>query len=183
MPKPFHIVTVCTGNVCRSPFAHLLLEKKLSKVPGIKVSSAGTLALVGQGVNEIMLPECARYGLDPSAFRARKFSSRIGKEADLILTATWEQRQRILEDWPEYAAKIGVITGARSLPEAEPFSLASMRDWVRSQKQRNVTDVPDPYQQGPEVAEDAARIIDENLTLLVQWLTAPGGGGRRRRSA
>ncbi|MGQ4538370.1 arsenate reductase/protein-tyrosine-phosphatase family protein [Dermabacteraceae bacterium P7074] len=177
----FNIVTVCTGNVCRSPFAQLLLEKKLANTAGIRVSSAGTMALVGHGVNKIMLPECARYELDSAAFRARKLTHKIGKEADLILTATWEQRQRILEDWPEYAAKTGLITGAHSLPDYGPFSLANMRDWVRGQKKRTVTDVPDPYKQSSIIAREAADIIADNVTLLAAWLTAPGNGGRRRR--
>ncbi len=43
---PFKILTVCTGNICRSPLAEGLLRKVLRGLP-VEVSSAGTGALVG----------------------------------------------------------------------------------------------------------------------------------------
>ena len=41
----FSILTVCTGNVCRSPAVERLLASKLG--PTVSVASAGTHALVG----------------------------------------------------------------------------------------------------------------------------------------
>ncbi|MCP5602776.1 protein tyrosine phosphatase, partial [Klebsiella pneumoniae] len=38
------ILVVCTGNICRSPLAERILRKSL---PGKKIDSAGTNALVG----------------------------------------------------------------------------------------------------------------------------------------
>ena len=49
----FTILTVCTGNVCRSPIAEKLLRLELRDLPGVRVHSAGTNALV----NAPMTPE------------------------------------------------------------------------------------------------------------------------------
>ncbi|GAB3624535.1 hypothetical protein GCM10027418_26200 [Mariniluteicoccus endophyticus] len=40
---------VCTGNICRSPAGHLLLQRYLGD--SVEVTSAGTHALVGQPVD------------------------------------------------------------------------------------------------------------------------------------
>ena len=48
----FTIITVCTGNVCRSPLAEHLLQLELDGIPSIRVESAGTHALAGQGLDE-----------------------------------------------------------------------------------------------------------------------------------
>ena len=48
---------VCTGNVCRSPFLQLALQRELDArrpdgAAGITVTSAGTGALAGQPMDE-----------------------------------------------------------------------------------------------------------------------------------
>ncbi len=50
---PVRLLTVCTGNVCRSPYAAALLGAGLDWArPGaFRVASAGTPALVGRPVD------------------------------------------------------------------------------------------------------------------------------------
>lgn len=48
----FTILFVCTGNVCRSPLAELLLRQSIN-TPYIATLSAGTQALVGHQMPEI----------------------------------------------------------------------------------------------------------------------------------
>mgnify|MGYP002738687724 CR=1 FL=1 len=50
--SPYRILTVCTGNVCRSPAAERLLEHTLN--PSVTVRSAGTRALVGEPIHPPM---------------------------------------------------------------------------------------------------------------------------------
>ncbi|WP_461170405.1 arsenate reductase/protein-tyrosine-phosphatase family protein [Arthrobacter sp. Z1-15] len=49
---PFRILTVCTGNICRSPMAERLLQTGFDEMaPGeFTVASAGTGALLGSGI-------------------------------------------------------------------------------------------------------------------------------------
>ena len=61
----FTILTVCTGNLCRSPAAERLLASKLG--PTVKVSSAGTHALVGQPISEPMAALLRDSSLEPES--------------------------------------------------------------------------------------------------------------------
>ena len=56
----FSVLTVCTGNICRSPLAELILAASLSDIPDVRVESAGTGALVGHG-----MPDPALRGGEP----------------------------------------------------------------------------------------------------------------------
>ena len=70
-PTPFAIVTICTGNICRSPLAEVLLRERLSGV-GVVVRSAGTHALTGHGMSPEAQELAVRLGGDPSAAAAHR---------------------------------------------------------------------------------------------------------------
>lgn len=88
---------VCTGNICRSPSAELLLTRELSRVDGIQVTSAGTGALVDGGIPAPALNLLAESGIDGSAHRARQFSPELLRSSDLILAMAREHRRAIVE--------------------------------------------------------------------------------------
>ncbi|NLA65189.1 MAG: hypothetical protein GX862_04550 [Leucobacter sp.] len=48
---PFTILTVCTGNICRSPLSEGLLRMVLAGLP-VVVHSAGASAMVGHSMTE-----------------------------------------------------------------------------------------------------------------------------------
>jgi len=81
------IVTVCLGNICRSPIAEAVLADQLEQA-GITatVESAGT---AGYHVGHPMDPRAAaalrRVGLDPSRHRARRFTPDWFDRIDLVL--------------------------------------------------------------------------------------------------
>lgn len=89
---------VCTGNICRSPFAEYLLIGLISDLEGIVVGSAGTHAMVRQQ----MFPEAQKvaesYGVEHlDSHRARQFLEDILDGSDLILTMTRQQRREVVE--------------------------------------------------------------------------------------
>jgi low molecular weight protein-tyrosine phosphatase len=79
-----HVEIVCTGNICRSPMAEVVLRAKLADagIDDVEVSSSGT---GGWHVGDRMDPRAAaalrRRGYDGSAHRARQFE----RAADLTL--------------------------------------------------------------------------------------------------
>ncbi|MFY9713467.1 MAG: hypothetical protein WAK00_08330 [Microbacterium sp.] len=86
------VLMVCTGNICRSPFAETVLATRLADLEVI-VRSAGTHALVGHG-----MPAPARHLAEqngvPSELhgghRARLLTESVMADADLVLTMTGE---------------------------------------------------------------------------------------------
>ena len=58
---PFRILTVCTGNICRSPVAERLLQAGLGDA--VAVSSAGVRAVVGDPIHPGMVALLERSGI------------------------------------------------------------------------------------------------------------------------
>lgn len=96
----FTILTVCTGNVCRSPVAELQLAVALDGVAGVRVSSAGTRALVGHEVPATTARMSREYGLDTTNHRGREITEPLIREADLVLTMTRDHRRAVVESVP-----------------------------------------------------------------------------------
>ena len=82
---PVRIVTVCTGNVCRSPVAEYLLRDELARrnVPA-EVVSAGTVR-DGMSIAPEMAGLLRAWGLDGSAHRSRVLDPAELRGADLVL--------------------------------------------------------------------------------------------------
>ena len=74
----FSILTVCTGNVCRSPAVERLLASKLG--PTVSVASAGTHALVGHPISEPMAVLLQNSGVQESRSRLAACRSRCSRK-------------------------------------------------------------------------------------------------------
>ncbi|KAB1648294.1 low molecular weight phosphatase family protein [Pseudoclavibacter endophyticus] len=100
--RPLRLLTVCTGNVCRSPFAAAILATRLANL-NIEVGSVGTHALVGQALT----PETMQLGIaheidhhDLASHRAHQLTESILEDADLVLAMSREHRRRVVELLP-----------------------------------------------------------------------------------
>lgn len=118
----FSILTVCTGNVCRSPAVERLLGKKLG--PTVSVSSAGTHALVDHPISEPMARLLRRSGVEERAFAARRLTEKLVKEADLVLTLTRAQRSLVVDLWPPAVRRTFTLREfVRLLEHVDPSAL------------------------------------------------------------
>lgn len=104
---PFNLLMVCTGNVCRSPTAALMMRKWAEEEhPGqFYVESAGTRALIGEAIDQgsaAQLPE----GVDASDFRARQLTVDMLEKADLILCMDRGQRATCAQMQPRVLRRI-----------------------------------------------------------------------------
>ena len=87
--KPFRILTVCTGNICRSPSAEVILRDQLAAAglgDQVEVDSAGTHDYhVGDPPSEPAVRLAAKRGYDLTPLRARLLSVEDFDAFDLIL--------------------------------------------------------------------------------------------------
>ncbi|MGV8804894.1 MAG: low molecular weight protein-tyrosine-phosphatase [Polaromonas sp.] len=126
-----NILTVCVGNICRSPVAEALLKDRL---PGRKVWSAGLHAMVGHGAEATAREIAAQHGLDLSVHRAQQIAGWMCAQADLVLVMEAGHQRELERLYPLARGKI------RRLGEYGP---------------QGAFDIDDPYLQ-PRAAFEAA---------------------------
>ncbi len=100
--SPFLVLHVCTGNICRSPMAELLMRAELDRGYG---EAAARVALDGGGtygghagdpINPPAGTVLRARGVDPSHFRAQGLSGAAVAAAGLVLVAAREHAHRVV---------------------------------------------------------------------------------------
>lgn len=93
-PRPFRISVVCTGNICRSPMAELVLREMFEEAglgERVEVDSAGTTSWeAGSPADPRTLEVLRRRGhgdFGGSGHVARRFQDMWLEERDLVLAA------------------------------------------------------------------------------------------------
>jgi len=127
------VLTVCIGNICRSPMAEGLLAAGL---PHLRVISAGTGALVGQPADATARKLMQKRGIDISGHVAQQVSQMLCRQADLILVMDLAQRRHLESTYPFVRGKV--------------FRIADT----------TAQDVPDPYRKDEADFEHALALID-----------------------
>ncbi len=125
-----HILFVCMGNICRSPFAEGLLKKLVQKkgVYDIVADSAGLLALPGHGASSMAQKVAAEYDVDLSGHIAKSVKEDIVDRSDLILVMEKAHAENLLDAFPEAESKVFLIRhfasfGSRNRGIADPYGL------------------------------------------------------------
>lgn len=173
-PSPVRILTVCTGNICRSPVAERLLQAGLDQVlpGGFEVRSAGTRAMVGDPVQPLSADIIRTYGGTAQDFVSRQLTQKILRETDIVLTMTSKHRGEVLQldasllkrtfTIREFARMLEALEerDASADPEKAPDAgalwrglsarLASVRHLALAADAAD-NEVVDPYRRGPEV--------------------------------
>lgn len=143
-----HLLTVCIGNICRSPMAEVLLRAHLAAHgrPGAVVQSAGLAALVGRPADPIAQALLAERGLDLSQHRARQLTSSLVTAADLVLVMDEEQQRAVEQLCPTARGRV------QRLGRFGRF------------------DVPDPYGGSRAQFEQALALIERGISEFARVL-------------
>lgn len=187
-PSALRILTVCTGNICRSPMAEGLVragaqERRLN----IHVASAGTLALDpksrrGRSADPHAVTVMASRGIDIDAHRPHHLEDVDLAAADLVLGMATEHVIEIVGRVPdtfqrcftlrEFVQRAGAV-GPRGADE-------DITEWLQRidvGRKRNALfhhdpsmDIADPVGQSrrafARTAAELAALVDEALDLL-----------------
>lgn len=202
MPSVFHILTVCTGNICRSPQAEQLLRARLPlALPGagpstIEVTSAGTMALDGDAMEPRAAEQAQRLGVgDTAAHRARHLRAAQLESADLVLGLAREHRSEAVRMVPranartftliEFARIVEMLAAGEAAHSIAPLGddgvAAFLRRVVdaagptRGQLPRTASmgiDVDDPYGRSAETYRRSADAVAEHVDRLAAALSA-----------
>jgi protein-tyrosine phosphatase len=193
----FRLLFVCTGNVCRSPFAQVLTRHLLVACLGsraadhLEVSSAGVQAVVGAPMHPMSRAQLSRWGLDAgtaSQFAARQLSSSMIGSADLVLGASPGHRSAVVAWEPaalstafslrEFARLVSSVE-QRSLPVdpvARAHALVEEARRLRGLIPPAESDgdwIPDPMGQAPAAHQLVAALIGDALQSIMNVFVPP----------
>ena len=181
---PARILTVCTGNICRSPYAERVLWHAFP-ADLVVVTSAGTSAMVADGIDVEAVALLQARQMHHAGHSARQLTRQIIEDADLVLAMTTEHRTAVVRLLPRAVRKtftareVGRLIPAADLTElpsgaadrvrALPARLAA----ARGQLARGTAsdDVGDPYRRGAEAFRLMAEELDPALESLVDAVT------------
>ena len=102
------IMFICTGNICRSAMAHVMLEKRVEEEDkNIQVYSCGVYAQNGDRPTEEAISVLATiYNVDLRKHRATNIADSEIEEMDVILCATTSHKNNVLNRYPELEGKV-----------------------------------------------------------------------------
>lgn len=191
---PYSILTVCTGNIFRSPAAQYLLARDLGEGAGVEVTSAGTAAVTDHPVAETMDTLLRREEIDAGEHRARDLTWLLVRESDVVIGMTRAHRDRAIALWPDAHARCFTLNElarlARGVTQAELearaagpgldarfAALVELAGARRGPGSRD-DDIIDPVGEGPEVLRAVFKEIVESVDIIARVVR----GTRRRRS-
>ncbi|MFT4147615.1 MAG: low molecular weight phosphatase family protein [Micrococcaceae bacterium] len=183
MRKPFKIIFVCTGNICRSPFGERVLAAALDQIsPGeFEVTSAGTYGMIGYPFAPESAVLAQQYGANVENFEPRRLTEQMIRDNDLLLALTQEHRQKIISLDPSALRKTFTLRDfAHSINSLEPDTQAAStyeawQDLVAQAFKRrhqivttaSESDVIDPWQQGNAAYQQMADEMIPCLSVIV----------------
>ncbi|MET4098102.1 protein-tyrosine phosphatase [Agrococcus sp. UYP10] len=201
----FSILTVCTGNICRSPQAEHLLRLRFDTAFGaqaadvVVVGSAGTLGYDGQRIDEQARAEAERLGaLHAAGHRARRLRPDFIERADLILGMSREHRgaaasmlpsanrrafalvefARVLEALAQGRVDVGIgldRSGLAPFMHSVVEAAATARGLVAPPHSRVEDDIIDPYRLSADVYRQSADAVQLWVGRTMQALTTLAG--------
>jgi protein-tyrosine-phosphatase len=154
MPKPGHILVVCTGNICRSPMAEGLLRHALAGQPeplrSLKVVSAGVAARTGEPISDNSVTALKKAGIDISNLRAQALTQELLDNSLVVFGMTESHR---------------AIIRMRARPA--PANLHLFREFMPAPADR---EIGDPYGGTLKVYEAARDEMVEAIPSLMAFL-------------
>jgi len=144
--KPYAVLFVCMGNICRSPTAHGVFQHMVSTQrlqSWVQVDSAGTHNYhPNSPPDERSQEHASARGYDLSSLRARQIRPQDFEAFDLILVMDWDNLALLQEHCP---------------PQHQ-FKLKRLTEFC----QRHSSDVvPDPYYGGAQSFEHVLDLVED----------------------
>jgi protein-tyrosine phosphatase len=156
----FRVCFVCTGNICRSPMAEIVLREVARRAglgDALEVTSAGTGDWhVGEGADPRTVSALAARGYDGQRHRARQFETADFARYDLVV-ALDRGHERVLRSWATNEAdrsKVQLLLSFDRASGGEPVG----------------TDGPDPYYSDPAMFDSVLAMVERACTALFRQI-------------
>ncbi|KAK7257630.1 hypothetical protein RIF29_31733 [Crotalaria pallida] len=163
--KPFSVLFVCLGNICRSPaaegvFTHLVNQKGFDSI--FRIDSAGTINYhEGNEADPRMRAASKRRGIQITSI-SRPIRPSDFVDYDLILAMDKQNREDILVAFNRWKSR-------HTLPEDAHKKVKLMCSYC---KKHDETEVPDPYYGGPQGFEKVLDLLEDACESLLESILA-----------
>ncbi|XP_030957784.1 uncharacterized protein LOC115979854 [Quercus lobata] len=163
--KPFSVLFVCLGNICRSPAAEGVfrdLVKKRGFDSKFNIDSAGTIDYhEGNEADPRMRAASKRRGIEITSI-SRPIRLSDFRDFDLILAMDRQNREDILEAFNRWKFR-------ETLPDDAHKKVKLMCSYC---KKHDETEVPDPYYGGPQGFEKVLDLLEDACESLLDSILA-----------
>jgi protein-tyrosine phosphatase len=183
------LLTVCTGNVCRSPMAEALLRHHLALVGlSARVASMGTLGWNSSGPTDHTLTALSERGVLLEGHISRRMNSGLLAPASLIIAMTNDHMDGVRNHHPESVHRTFVLGQLVKLGEKHgPRGSESIDEWVAGVDQLRIRrrralpteEIRDPLGEPLEAYQLLAAQLDDLTARLARLLVGPVSGSGR----
>lgn len=158
MARPYRVLFVCWGNICRSPSAEGVMRHLIAKGGHggrVECDSAGTMDMHAGKLPDSRMRATAKargFVLDS---RAREIRSDDFHTFDLILTMDESNRREVMRRY-----------------EAQREPTAEVRMFCEFARSHDLTEVPDPYYGGQDGFELVMDLLEDGCRALLDEILA-----------
>lgn len=148
------VLMVCLGNICRSPLAQGILEKKVAENNlTVEVDSAATSDYhIGDKADPRSISKAAEYGIDITNQRGRQIQKSDFTEFDRIFAM----------DTTNYSNIVSLTNNQEDINKVELILNLTYPEANMS--------VPDPYYGGEDGFENVYRLLDAACDVIIDQL-------------
>jgi protein-tyrosine-phosphatase len=171
-----NVLFVCTGNICRSPFAERYAAYLAERAGAADwtFSSAGTGAPVGRPIEPEMAQELRARGARADGFAARQLDHGVLSAADWVVTLEDSHRRWILGEFSDRirtTVTLGRLAATLPTLDARITGEDALRDVVALRRPADpADDVSDPYGRGSAVYASCAATIAGHVDTIADIL-------------
>ncbi len=146
-----HILLLCKGNICRSPFAAEYLRGKMKEAGlAVEVASAGLDTNAGDPADPQAQRSASEFGVSLAGHRTAVLSGEMVAKADLLIVMELMHQDMLLNAFPEAREKTRVLGHYSQEP---------------------MTNIADPFGQTPDVFHVCYRQLVQSCDGLIRWLS------------